>query len=99
MGKRTVFIEFRPFYYLRVSSIPLLRGRTTEGLPRVRVPTRKCRKWKEWMMTTDPNRSSAGLKVAELVKSGEGEQSAIERAPGVWESRGIGNSYLVTTSE
>ena len=49
-------------------------------------------------MSTDPL-SHQGLKVADMVKSGEGQQSAIERAPGVYESRGIGNSYLVTTPE
>jgi alkyl sulfatase BDS1-like metallo-beta-lactamase superfamily hydrolase len=47
----------------------------------------------------DTNGSDQGLKVAALVKSGEGEQSAIECAPGVWESRGVGNSYLVVTPE
>ena len=40
-----------------------------------------------------------GLKVAELIKSGAGQVAAIERAPGIFESRGIGNSYLVTTPE
>ena len=50
-------------------------------------------------MATDANLSSRGLKVAEMVQSGEGQAQAIERAPGVWESRGIGNSYLVTTPE
>jgi alkyl sulfatase BDS1-like metallo-beta-lactamase superfamily hydrolase len=47
-------------------------------------------------MSADP---AKGLKVAELVTSGEGQAAAIERAPGVWESRGIGNSYLLTTPE
>jgi alkyl sulfatase BDS1-like metallo-beta-lactamase superfamily hydrolase len=41
--------------------------------------------------------SDKGLRVAELVKSGAGQAAAIERAPGVYESRGIGNSYLLTT--
>ena len=50
-------------------------------------------------MTVDAAGSDKGLKVAKLVKSGEGEQNAIGRAPGVWESRGVGNSYLVTTPE
>jgi alkyl sulfatase BDS1-like metallo-beta-lactamase superfamily hydrolase len=50
-------------------------------------------------MTSDPNLSHKGLRVAELVKSGEGQAAAIERAPGVYESRGVGNSYLLTTSE
>ncbi len=40
-----------------------------------------------------------GLRVAEWVKSGEGQSAAIERAPGVFESRGIGNSYLLTTPD
>jgi alkyl sulfatase BDS1-like metallo-beta-lactamase superfamily hydrolase len=42
--------------------------------------------------------SDRGLRVAELVKSGAGQAAAIERAPGVFESRGVGNSYLLTTS-
>lgn len=50
-------------------------------------------------MTTEQNLSHKGLRVAELVQSGEGQQAAIERAPGVYESRGVGNSYLLTTSE
>jgi glyoxylase-like metal-dependent hydrolase (beta-lactamase superfamily II) len=40
-----------------------------------------------------------GLRVAEFVKSGEGQTAAILRAPGVYESRGVGNSYLFTTPE
>jgi alkyl sulfatase BDS1-like metallo-beta-lactamase superfamily hydrolase len=40
-----------------------------------------------------------GVKVADMIRSGEGQAAAIERAPGIWESRGIGNSYLVTTPE
>jgi glyoxylase-like metal-dependent hydrolase (beta-lactamase superfamily II) len=35
--------------------------------------------------------------LAGLVQSGEGQAEAIRRAPGVWESRGVGNSYLLTT--
>jgi alkyl sulfatase BDS1-like metallo-beta-lactamase superfamily hydrolase len=50
-------------------------------------------------MTAEPNHSHKGLRVAELMKSGEGQDAAIERAPGVYESRGVGNSYLLTTSE
>jgi glyoxylase-like metal-dependent hydrolase (beta-lactamase superfamily II) len=38
-------------------------------------------------------------RVASLIKSGEGQSAAIERAPGVYESRGVGNSYLLTTRE
>ena len=43
--------------------------------------------------------SDKGLRVAELVKSGAGQVAPIERAPGVYESRGVGNSYLLTTPE
>lgn len=43
--------------------------------------------------------SQSGLRVSEMVRSGADQRAAIERAPGVYESRGIGNSYLVTTSE
>ena len=50
-------------------------------------------------MTSNPSLSVKGLKAAEFVTSGEGQQAAIERAPGVWESRGIGNSYLLTTPD
>lgn len=44
-------------------------------------------------MSTD----TRGLRVAELLQSGRGQDAAIERAAGVYESRGIGNSYLLTT--
>jgi hypothetical protein len=50
-------------------------------------------------MSADVSLSHTGLRVAELVKSGEGQTAAIERAPGVYESRGVGNSYLLTTPE
>jgi alkyl sulfatase BDS1-like metallo-beta-lactamase superfamily hydrolase len=50
-------------------------------------------------MNFDSPSSSKGLRVAELVKSGDNQVSAIERAPGVYESRGVGNSYLITTSD
>jgi glyoxylase-like metal-dependent hydrolase (beta-lactamase superfamily II) len=43
--------------------------------------------------------SDKGLRVADMVKSGAGQDAAIERAPGVYESRGVGNSYLLTTPE
>ena len=43
--------------------------------------------------------SDDGLRVADMVKSGQGQGSAIERAPGVYESRGVGNSYLLTTPQ
>jgi glyoxylase-like metal-dependent hydrolase (beta-lactamase superfamily II) len=48
-------------------------------------------------MTGEREISDAGLRTAELIKSGRGQDAAIERAPGVWECRGIGNSYLLTT--
>jgi alkyl sulfatase BDS1-like metallo-beta-lactamase superfamily hydrolase len=48
-------------------------------------------------MTANPDLSPQGLRVAEMIQSGEGQAKAIERAPGVYESRGIGNSYLLTT--
>jgi alkyl sulfatase BDS1-like metallo-beta-lactamase superfamily hydrolase len=50
-------------------------------------------------MTTDTSLSHTGLTVANMIKSGEGQDSVIERAPGVFESRGVGNSYLLTTGE
>jgi alkyl sulfatase BDS1-like metallo-beta-lactamase superfamily hydrolase len=37
------------------------------------------------------------LRVAEMIRSGDGQTEAIERAPGIFESRGIGNSYLITS--
>jgi alkyl sulfatase BDS1-like metallo-beta-lactamase superfamily hydrolase len=49
-------------------------------------------------MTANPELSPQGLRVAEMIQSGEGQAKAIERAPGVYESRGIGNSYLITTA-
>jgi alkyl sulfatase BDS1-like metallo-beta-lactamase superfamily hydrolase len=48
---------------------------------------------------TESNLSHKGLRVAEMVQSGVGQDAAIERAPGIYESRGIGNSYLLTTPE
>ena len=50
-------------------------------------------------MTAIPDVSDHGLRAAEFVKSAEGQSAAIERAPGVWENRGVGNSYLITTRE
>jgi alkyl sulfatase BDS1-like metallo-beta-lactamase superfamily hydrolase len=50
-------------------------------------------------MTSEPKLSHTGLRVAEMIQSGEGQDAAIERAPGIYESRGIGNSYLLTTRE
>lgn len=50
-------------------------------------------------MTANPDLSTQGLRVAAMIQSGEGQAKAIERAPCVYESRGIGNSYLITTPE
>lgn len=49
------------------------------------------------MPNPEPGNSSAGLKVADMVKSGNAQEAAIDRGAGIYESRGIGNSYLVTT--
>jgi alkyl sulfatase BDS1-like metallo-beta-lactamase superfamily hydrolase len=43
--------------------------------------------------------SPNNLRAAQMVKSGEGQTAAISRGPGIWESRGVGNSYLLTTDE
>lgn len=50
------------------------------------------------MSSTSNATSDAGLKVAEMVKSGQGQTTAIDRGSGIHESRGIGNSYLITTA-
>ncbi len=50
-------------------------------------------------MQSRPELSPRGLRVAQLVKSGEHQQAPIERASGIYESRGVGNSYLLTTPE
>jgi alkyl sulfatase BDS1-like metallo-beta-lactamase superfamily hydrolase len=34
-----------------------------------------------------------------MIRSGQGQTDVIERGNGIWESRGVGNSYLVTTGE
>lgn len=39
------------------------------------------------------------LRTAQMVRSGQGQTQAIDRGNGIWESRGIGNSYLITTTE
>jgi alkyl sulfatase BDS1-like metallo-beta-lactamase superfamily hydrolase len=50
-------------------------------------------------MSGDREISDTGLRAAEMIKSGRSQDAAIERAPGVWECRGIGNSYLLTTPQ
>lgn len=49
-------------------------------------------------MTSDKNLSDSGLRTAQLVRSGHQQIAAIDRGDGIWESRGVGNSYLVTTA-
>lgn len=49
-------------------------------------------------MAAEQNPGVAETKVAQFVRSGEGDQPAQEVAPGIWESRGVGNSYLVVTN-
>jgi alkyl sulfatase BDS1-like metallo-beta-lactamase superfamily hydrolase len=39
------------------------------------------------------------LRAARMIRSGEDQVAAIDRGNGIWESRGVGNSYLVTTEE
>jgi alkyl sulfatase BDS1-like metallo-beta-lactamase superfamily hydrolase len=54
----------------------------------------------EFSMTTSENQTSnTGLKVADMVKSGNQQEAAIDRGASIFESRGIGNSYLITTAE
>ena len=48
-------------------------------------------------MTNDKNLSDNALRTAQLVRSGQQQTAAIDRGNGIWESRGVGNSYLVTT--
>jgi alkyl sulfatase BDS1-like metallo-beta-lactamase superfamily hydrolase len=43
--------------------------------------------------------TSKGLKVADMVQSGKNQAEAIDRGNGIYENKGIGNSYLVTTSD
>jgi alkyl sulfatase BDS1-like metallo-beta-lactamase superfamily hydrolase len=50
-------------------------------------------------LSAEPNLSPKGLRAAEFVKSNADQDAAIVRAPGVYESRGVGNSYLLTTPE
>jgi alkyl sulfatase BDS1-like metallo-beta-lactamase superfamily hydrolase len=50
-------------------------------------------------MNADPSLSPTGLRVADMNRSGEGQTEAIPRGPGIWESRGVGNCYLLTTPE
>jgi alkyl sulfatase BDS1-like metallo-beta-lactamase superfamily hydrolase len=50
-------------------------------------------------MSEQQSPAHAGLKVANMIRSGDGQTAAICRCPGVYESRGVGNSYLVTTPD
>ncbi|PLK26627.1 alkyl sulfatase dimerization domain-containing protein [Novosphingobium sp. TH158] len=46
-----------------------------------------------------PNSPDQNLRAAQMIRSGEGQSEAIDRGNGIWESRGVGNSYLVTTGD
>lgn len=71
-----------------------IRIGATEYIPRVdRGKVRTA------MAHTNSTLSSQGLRVADMVQSGENQQAAIERAPGIYENRGVGNSYLLTTPD
>src|SRR5665213_1147607 len=48
-------------------------------------------------MVENKGPAGRGLRVADMIRSGDGQTEAIERAPGIFESRGIGNSYLITS--
>ena len=50
-------------------------------------------------MAETQDMSDANLRAAQMVKSGEGQTAAIDRGQGIWECRGVGNSYLVTTPD
>jgi alkyl sulfatase BDS1-like metallo-beta-lactamase superfamily hydrolase len=49
------------------------------------------------MASMEPAVSEKGLTVASMIQSGEGQDLPLQRAPGLYECRGVGNSYLVTT--
>lgn len=50
-------------------------------------------------MAAGSDLSDEALRAAKMIKSGQGQTDAIDRGNGIWESRGVGNSYLVTTGE
>lgn len=50
-------------------------------------------------MTEASQGSDKKLRVAQMINSGAAQAEAIDRGNGIWESRGVGNSYLVVTSE
>lgn len=49
-------------------------------------------------MAAGSNLSDKALRAATMIKSGANQTEAIDRGNGIWESRGVGNSYLVTTT-
>ncbi len=51
------------------------------------------------MANNDNPPAHQGLKVAGMIQSGKGQDRAIDRGAGIYESRGIGNSYLITTPD
>ena len=40
-----------------------------------------------------------GLRVAQMIRSGDKQSAAIERAPGLYECQGVGNSYRIVTPD
>lgn len=50
-------------------------------------------------MSVNESLSDKNLRTAQMVRSGQGQGEAIDRGNGIWESRGVGNSYLVTTAD
>ena len=46
-------------------------------------------------MAENQGPSDRGLRITEMIKSGDGQTEAIERAPGIFACRGIGNSYAM----
>lgn len=50
-------------------------------------------------MSQTTDLTDKNLRAAQMVRSGHGQIEAISRGDGIWESRGVGNSYLVTTPD
>ena len=58
-----------------------------------------CVEAKEADFVGNTDLSDKNLRTAQMVRSGEGQVEAIGRGNGIWESRGVGNSYLIVTDE
>ena len=50
-------------------------------------------------MVKNSDLSHDNLRAAQMIQSGQGQAAANDRGAGIWESRGIGNSYLITTAD